>query len=349
MQEHMATLSTEDIQTLTDALARMGLVKAHEPPPRLTALAGGVSSLIARADTARGPVCIKRALARLKVASAWYAPVHRNAAEVAWLSFVATVQPQAAPTVLGQDAISQSFAMQWLAPDHYPVWKAQLRDGIIDIEFARQLGATVAAIHAASARQAHLANQFDHRSDFDALRLDPYFMQAAKAHPDCALALHALRAQVQKACIALMHGDVSPKNILRGPQGPVLLDAECACWGDPAFDLAFVLNHLLLKTCWRPAHHAALIECGRTLSEAYLRAVDWEPAAQLEARVCALLPGLLLARIDGKSPVEYLDQASMQDRVRGFARQLLLEPVLRLAQIVLRWEEVFFYRPGRGS
>ena len=123
-----------------------------------------------------------------------------------------------------------------------------------------------------------------------------------------------------------MHGDVSPKNILLGARGPVFLDAECAWFGDPAFDLAFCLNHLLLKTLWVPSAERELLASFDALTEAYLRGVDWEPAATLEERAAQLLPALFLARIDGKSPVEYLTDDASKNAVRRAARSMLQQP-----------------------
>src|SRR5204863_8996856 len=121
----------------------------------------------------------------------------------------------------------------------------------------------------------------------------------------------------------LVHGDFSPKNMLSGPGGPVVVDAECAWFGDPAFDLAFVLNHLVLKGAWRPQWRTRYLEAFRALSSAYFSHVAWETADALEARAAALLPALMLARIDGKSPVEYLTEPAAKDRVRTFATTLL--------------------------
>jgi Ser/Thr protein kinase RdoA (MazF antagonist) len=135
----------------------------------------------------------------------------------------------------------------------------------------------------------------------------------------------------------LVHGDVSPKNILVGPAGPVLLDAECAWFGDPAFDLAFCLNHLLLKCAWVPAARAGYLACFDALAAAYLARVSWEEPALLEARAAALLPGLFLARVDGKSPVEYLTDEAWKQRVRDVARALLAQPVPRLQQVAQAW------------
>jgi thiamine kinase-like enzyme len=135
----------------------------------------------------------------------------------------------------------------------------------------------------------------------------------------------------------LIHGDFSPKNILMGPKGPVILDAECATFGDPAFDLAFVENHLLLKGAWQPQWRAPYTDALIALQRAYLAHVRWEPCANVLARTAALLPGLMLARIDGKSPVEYLAGDAVKNDVRVFARKFLMAPVADPALIAEHW------------
>jgi Ser/Thr protein kinase RdoA (MazF antagonist) len=134
-----------------------------------------------------------------------------------------------------------------------------------------------------------------------------------------------------------VHGDVSPKNILVGPNGPIFLDAECAWYGDPAFDLAFCLNHLLLKCLWTPPAAPGFLNCFEVLAKAYLAGVVWELRGALEARSARLLPGLLLARVDGKSPVEYLNAETDKDRVRRVARALLAAPARRLNEVRAAW------------
>jgi hypothetical protein len=136
----------------------------------------------------------------------------------------------------------------------------------------------------------------------------------------------------------LIHGDVSPKNILIGPDGPVLLDAECACWGDPAFDLAFVLTHLMLKSVWLPAKAEAYLDSFDLLSNTYLKAVTWEPATALEARTCDLLAGMLLARVDGKSPVEYLREDWQHEYIRQQTIAWLNQPQAKLADMRAQWK-----------
>lgn len=323
---------------LLAALRRMGLAGPDEAP-RFTALTGGVSSDIFRVDLAAGPICVKRALAKLRVAADWRAPVARNLYEARWMRAAAGIVPQAVPRLLGQDEAAGALAMAYLAPEDHPVWKAELRDGRADPAFAAEVGRRLVTIHAATAQEPTLAAEFPTDAIFYDIRLEPYLVATAIAHPDCAAALHALVETTRTTRRALVHGDVSPKNILAGPNGPVFLDAECAWWGDPAFDLAFCLNHLLLKGVWRPSSAPDFLAGFDALAGAYRAGVDWEPAAAFESRAARLLPGLFLARVDGKSPAEYLTGAGQKDRVRRVARALLLAPPETLAEIREAWAD----------
>ncbi len=172
---------------------------------------------------------------------------------------------------------------------------------------------------------------------FDAIRLEPYLVATARAHPDLAPRLEALVATTRKTKRVLVHGDFSPKNLLIGPKGPVILDAECAWYGDPAFDLAFVLNHLLLKGAWKVRWRRRYAEAFAALLEGYLSHVQWEAPSDVAARTAALLPGLMLARVDGKSPVEYLTAGDAKNAVRAFAREFLQDPVAHPAQVAEQW------------
>lgn len=331
-------LNGGDRLALLASLRRMGLAGVHEQP-RLTPLTGGVSSQIVRADTAQGTVCVKRALAKLKVAADWSAPLERNEAEVAWLRLAATLAPGAAPRVIAEDRQARAFAMSFLDPHEYRVWKSELLAGVADVAIARAVGELLASLHRGTAGNSELARTFATDVNFFALRLEPYFLAAAAAHPDCASALTALSEDTAATKRALVHGDVSPKNILIGADGPVLLDAECAWYGDPAFDVAFCLAHLMLKCAWRPDQTGAFLACFDSLNDAYFAGVTWERAAEVEARAARLLPALLLARIDGKSPVEYLVGAPVRERVRGFARRFVVAPPKTLDTIRYNWNK----------
>jgi len=306
-------------RAVTGFLESAGLGRASS----IRALSGGVSSDIWRVDLSRGPVCVKRALPRLRVAQLWEAPVERNRYERLWLQAANAALPGSAPDVLSWDDAQGLFAMQYL--DH-PVWKERLRRGDADAAFAAKVGAALARIHAATAGDAEIARRFPTDKIFYAIRLEPYLVATARKHPDLEKKLMGLVSRTAASHVALVHGDVSPKNILVAPGGPVFLDAECAWYGDPAFDVAFCLNHLILKSFWVP--DAPFRECFEALFRTYLSGVTWEPA--IEERVATLLPALLLARVDGKSPVEYLDDPQRQS-VRELAIRMMNSEKKQLA------------------
>ena len=327
---------SQSIAILSDALRKMRLVGAHTQP-RFSPLAGGVSSDIYRVELPSGVICVKRALPKLKVAADWQAPVERNRWEVEWLRVAGSIVPGAVPQILGEDVEAGAFAMAWLDPAAYPVWKALLASGDALPISAAAVGQILGRIHAATADQPSIAARFPTDALFHAIRLDPYLVTTAGVHADLAAQLHALVATTAATKRVLVHGDFSPKNIVIGADGPVILDAECAWYGDPAFDLAFVLNHLLLKGVWRPQWRADYAAMALALLAAYRPLVAWEPFAALDARTAALLPGLMLARIDGKSPVEYITDARSKDAVRAFARAHIAQPALSLEQLVRAW------------
>ena len=327
-------LERDDVLTF---LREAGLLGEGQEPS-VAALEGGVSSDIWRVDTTPAPVCVKRALPKLKVVADWRAPIERNAYEVAWIELAREIEPASAPRVVAHDPGRGMFAMEYLDSAEYALWKNELRDGRPDSEFAARVGTSLGRIHDGTAGRPEIADRFQTDEIFYDIRLEPYLEATAMAHPDRAEQLRALIDVTADTRRALVHGDVSPKNILVAPHGaPVFLDAECAWYGDPAFDLAFCLNHLLLKCLWAPAARPGFFASFEALSGAYLAEVSWEDRAALESRTARLLPGLFLGRVDGKSPVEYITDEADRDAVRRVARRLLVEPVARLADVAGAW------------
>jgi 5-methylthioribose kinase len=331
------TQQRDDIGEVTRFLVRSGLVGAEEKL-RYEALTGGVSSDIWKVSGRSGSIVVKRSLSKLKVAQDWRVPVTRNASEAAWLTLAHSIVPEAVPTVLAHDAEAGLFAMDYLEPVTHPVWKALLRDGQVDGGAAEEVGRRIAAVHGATAHDALVARRFANDAVFHSIRLEPYLEATARAHRDLAVHMLSVSEATLQTHVALVHGDVSPKNILIGPRGPVFLDAECAWFGDPAFDPAFCLNHLLLKCLWKPAASARFLAGFDRLAASYLEEVSWEPWADTERRIARLLPMLFLARVDGKSPVEYVTEERDKERVRRVAKPLILERVDRLADIRAAWE-----------
>jgi aminoglycoside phosphotransferase (APT) family kinase protein len=311
-------------------LRRTGLCGPAETP-HAEPLAGGVSSEIWRVDLAGGAVCVKRALPRLRVAQLWEAPLERNRYEYEWFRVAGAAAPGAAPRVIAHQ--EGAFVMEYLDAARHPVWKALLRDGRADTMFAVQVGSALARIHAATTGVAAL---FPTDAIFHAIRLEPYLVSTGKRHPALKSRFDALVQRTAQTKICLVHGDVSPKNILAGPGGPVFLDAECAWYGDPAFDLAFCLNHLLLKCLWVPQATAAFLRCFDALAGAYLEGVAFDG---VEGRTASLLPALLLARVDGKSPVEYVTDDAQKNIVRRVAGALLDDPPVKVLQVREAWQK----------
>ncbi|MEC7487959.1 MAG: aminoglycoside phosphotransferase family protein [Pseudomonadota bacterium] len=305
-------------------LRRAGLIGPDDLPD-LEPLTGGVSSDIWKIGKNGEAVCVKRALPKLKTRKEWFAPVERNGNEAEWIRTAATIVPDAVPGILAEDPDAGMFAMDYLDPATHPVWKDQLRDGLIDTRTATAVGHVLGQIHSATADRSEIASRFSTDDIFFAIRIEPYLLRTAAECPDVSKQLKGLARITSSTKYTLVHGDVSPKNILAGPSGPVLLDAECAWHGDPAFDLAFCLNHMLLKCVWKPQHTEKLLNCFSALTTAYLSHVDWESAIDLERRTAALLPALMLARIDGASPVEYITSSEEKNTVRRAARRGLID------------------------
>ncbi len=318
---------------LLASLRRLGLI-GHDVPA-MRPLTGGVSSEVWWVDLPGGPACVKRALPRLNVAAAWDAPVERSRFEVAWLEVANEIIPGIGPEVLAHDD-GGAIVLTYLDPASHPLWKFELRDGRADPNVATEVGRRLGRVHAATAARPGLAARFANDALFATMRLDPYLGAVARVHPELAPALAAVRASFDGHRVALIHGDASPKNILVGPAGPVLLDSECATWGDPAFDLGFCASHLLLKCRWNPTAAPWLLACFDALAAGHLPLVAWEPPPGLEGRAARWVAACLLARVDGMSPVEYLDDDG-RARTREVGRALLLGGVRSLAAVRAAW------------
>ncbi|MFC9560872.1 phosphotransferase family protein [Agromyces sp. NPDC056965] len=305
-------------------VVRMGLAEAGEEVT-FEPLTGGVSSDIRVLRAGGRTVVLKRALSRLKVAEEWHAPIGRGRAEARWLRYAASVVPDAVPAVLATDPETFAIALEFLPPGRYGTWKSALLSGEVDPAFAGRVGQVIGRIHAASTTAPGLASRFDNQDLFESLRIEPYLRRTAAAAPEAAAPLAEVVSLLEAPGQVLIHGDLSPKNILRGGSSPVLLDAECATWSDPAFDVAFCLSHLALKSVHLPALAAPLQSSAAALRRSYLAEVTWEDPAETDRRVSRILPALLLARVVGASPVEYLDEAA-RVRVRTRAVAMLADP-----------------------
>jgi aminoglycoside phosphotransferase (APT) family kinase protein len=297
-------------------------------------LTGGVSSDIALVDMGARKLCVKFALEQLKVEQEWYANIERNQAEYLWLEFASSVAPSAAPVLFGSSNELHGFAMEFVEGDTVYLWKAELLAGQPDRGEAGTVGDVLGRIHRASTSD-EVLSRFQNQQDFYALRVEPYLVFTASKHPDLVDRIHGLVEMLDAHPFVLVHGDVSPKNIIFRDGKPIFLDAECATVGDPSFDLSFCLNHLVIKGLHVKESRHFLLPAVLQFWQAYKQHVTWEEAAALEQRVCRLLPAMMLARVDGKSPVEYLD-ADERSMLRSMSVPLITDPTPSLADFVDR-------------
>lgn len=301
------------------------------PGARLTPLTGGVSSEIYRIDDGDKVLVVKRPLEKLRVAADWRADPSRNRYEQAYLRYVQEICPGSVPRLLFSG--DGFFGMEFL--DGFRNWKTELLEGSFDPRIAGRAGHLLGTIHAASWGDPRVAESFDSMHLFTELRVDPYLRATANKHPNLAGFILAEAARLEKNRQCLIHGDYSPKNMLHRDGRLVILDCEVACHGDPAFDLAFLLNHLLLKGLYHAPTPTAAPDLFAAAQTTYARALGANAPSVMEA-AARLLPMLLLARVDGKSPVEYLPDHKRQT-VRTFATARILDTPRSLETLATEW------------
>lgn len=307
------------------------------PEARCSPLGGGVSSDIWLIEDGGQQFVVKRALPKLRVEQDWYADVSRNRHEQDYIDYVAGFLSDAVPRILHRAPEHGFFTMEYLGAG-FQNWKTLLMAGKPEIAHSAQAAKILATIHRHSWNDPVVRDRFATTPQFFQLRIEPYLLSAGKKHPDLQPFFEKEADRLAATWLCLVHGDFSPKNILIGPGRMVLLDCEVAWFGDPAFDIAFLFNHFLLKALWfrdNPRPYLALADAAW---KTYLAHSSAEQLSGLEDRVCRLLLMLLLARVDGKSPAEYVTDVKRQNCVRSFVgRQLPIMPV-RLLNLCQSWE-----------
>ena len=293
-------------------------------------LGGGVSNIVVRAASDRGDLVLKQALPQLRVAEEWLADQRRIFQECEAIRALSALLPKGSvPDVVFEDRDNFIFAMS-AAPASAVAWKDLLLAGSADSDLAAESGRLLGALVSASWRSPEWESRFADYSHFQSLRIDPYYQTIAARHPAVADKVAELIEATTSTSVALVHGDYSPKNFLVDPstkQKPrlMLIDFEVIHFGDPSFDAAFLLNHFLLKSFYRTDCSAAYVELAGTFWRTYRECLPPD-AGWMESMTIHHLGCLMLARIDGKSPVEYLKDEGVRDRVRRRALDLIASP-----------------------
>ena len=298
---------------------------ARDETPRFETLRGGVSSRTVVVERDHGSAwVIKQSLAKLRVAVDWYSNpdrIHREALGIRWLRELAP--PTAVPALVFEDHEHHLLAME-AVPQPHCNWKTALLAGAVDEGHVRQFGQLLGTIHRRAAGRLDIAGAFDDRSIFESLRVEPYYAYTAAQVPESAQFIDGLIASVRARRYTLVHGDYSPKNVLVRNGCLILLDHEVIHFGDPAFDLGFSLAHLLSKAHHLERHRRTFMSAAETYWRAY-RATLGEPGWAADLEPCAVRNalGCLLARVSGRSPLEYLSSAErrrQREAVLGLMR-----------------------------
>jgi fructosamine-3-kinase len=333
------SLDIEQPAALIDYLRKMLLIAGDEQPA-VRILQGGVSNRTVWVGRPGGEAWVlKQALARLRVQVDWFsspARIHRETAGLRWLNRLAP--PGSVPAFVFEDHAQHILVMQ-AVPQPHDNWKHLLLAGELRTDHVEQFGGLLGTIHGRAAGQAEVERAFADTTFFESLRLEPYYTYTAAQAPEAADFLHALVAETRRRRDTLVHGDYSPKNILVHDERLVLLDHEVIHYGDPAFDLGFSLTHLLSKAHHLPALRSRFAAATVGHWEAYRRAVGRPPwLAELEPRAVHHTLGCLLARVAGRSPLEYLDAAE-RVRQQAVVIELLAQPPASVAALTDRFVE----------
>lgn len=285
----------------------------------LKVLGGGVSNLVVKVETSNGGTfVVKSSLPKLRVNEDWFADRSRIVREVACLRVIAKyVGQEFVPKVLREDPANYACALE-CAPDNTLTWKKDLLEGRIDPRITEIVALFLTRFHGKTHENEEVRREFEDQSNFIQLRINPYIVRILERYADLKEPLDEIIAGLLSEKLCLVHGDFSPKNILLLPDGRVwMIDCEVAHYGNPAFDVAFCANHLLLKAI----HLSSLshLEEARRFWVDYWRDSQWSGQEQFTVKV---LGSLLLARVDGKSPAEYLTEKD-REKVRKLSREFV--------------------------
>ncbi len=327
----------EQVDLLTPASVRAYLVARRMIPSTAVEveaceLSGGVSNVVLAVRSPQLRLVVKQALPRLRVADEWLAKRERAVTEAEALEWAGEITPGFVPALVDLDRESCTLTLE-AAPESWVSWKSRLLACTAEPEVAARLGELLAAWHRASYGDPVIAARFDDQEAFAQLRVDPFYLTVARRQPELAERIDGFVTRMAATHLCLVHGDYSPKNVLVG-DGIWVIDFEVAHYGDPAFDLAFMLNHLMLKRIHVPAAAGPLARCMHAFWEHYAAAA---PPALLPqpAYLFGHLGCLMVARVDGKSPAEYLT-ASEQTVVRKLGTELVLDPPGSLEAVLER-------------
>ena len=328
-------LDIEDFEALRCYLAQH---VGRGEPVSFKKLLGGVSNRVVQVTWADGGGWVlKQALGKLRVTVDWFSSPERilvEAKALRWLNRLAP--PGTTPLFIFEDKANHLMAMEAIPEDHEN-WKSVLLSGRITADHFEQFGLLLGTIHRKSAESGPEARRtFAETVHFESLRLEPYYLYAAEHTPAAANFLKALAQETMCHKLSLVHGDFSPKNTLVCRSKLILLDYEVVHFGDPAFDVGFALTHFLSKAHHLDSVRASLANAAALFWQVYFKEIAPLGWHTIEPRAVRHTLGCLLARVAGKSPLEYLTtlEAAQQKDV---VLQLIANPPTKVSDLIVEF------------
>jgi predicted TIM-barrel enzyme/aminoglycoside phosphotransferase (APT) family kinase protein len=325
-----------DTQTLPDYLRERDIVLAHDDI-HVEELGGGVSNVVLRWRTTDRCGVVKQSRPRLRVRDEWLSDVRRVLNERDAIAYLADRLPAGTvPSLTFSDDTCLVLGME-CAPEDALVWKPLLLSGQLEPERARHAGELLSQIHAVTLDDVAAANRFVARPLLDQNRLDPWYRAAAAVHADLHEVFEYAIERLLVVRRVLVHGDYVPKNMLVSERGILVLDWEVVHFGNPGYDVATFINHMLLKGFRKDASRSGFVGMADAFWRAYGAGAPAGEIGLIEQEALLQLGILMLARVDGKSKVEYLSDESEVGDARAFGRGLLRARPRSLSEVFTRY------------
>ena len=286
-------------------------------------LKGGVSCEIYKVDTTTNSYCIKKALKKLRVEKDWYADPIRSYYEYLWLKKTKKILPSSIPEVISYNRMKNYLIIEYLNMSRYSNLKEDLLKGKVDLNNLNKLAKKLLYIHKNLKSNYNKKIFQPHNFNFIKLRINPYLLELNKTYPELKKYINATVNLLRNNQHTVIHADFTPKNILVSKNKQIILDAETANYGDPSFDIVSLINHLIIKLLFVNKNKKNFVLALKKIFNTYHSSVTWEEKQDIIERSKTLLPLMILARVDGKSPVEYIKNNKEKNKLRRIAVDLI--------------------------
>jgi 5-methylthioribose kinase len=316
-----------DESSVLSYLSQRGLLTGDATVETLT---GGVSCIVLAVSNADVDLVVKQALPELKTKAKWVADQRRAIVEADAMQVYYSITPDSVPELLDCDPTEFTLTMSRL-PRSCTNWKIDMLEGRIHPQMGAQLGKVLAQWHNAAAVSDEIKAKFLEGSLFEQLRVAPFYRAVMDKNPDLQPVISDLIVEITTVKSTLVHGDFSPKNIMATQDHrPIVLDFEVAHIGNPVFDLAFLLAHLLCKIVYATQvdQKQALVETATQFLNTYKQNTRLTVAESLPHHIALIA----LARVEGVSPVNYLDGPAQQ-RLVALTKSALLDSDMSFTEL----------------